>query len=200
MKTIVDCFSNEIVIQKSRFIGLIRPIKSSEDVKNILVSIRKEYPKATHYCYGYVVNGQCKSNDDGEPSSTAGKPILEVLLKNGLTGVLLVVVRYFGGIMLGAGGLTRAYVDSACQVIGVSKVFDIVNTCIYRVNVSYSLFDALKRYLGSHCISILSISYLEDVELVISSCSLDVEDVKQFMLDKVSIVYLKNDIVLLPSN
>lgn len=199
MKTIKRSFVNEIVIQKSRFIGLIRPINSCSEVKDILLAIRKEYPKATHYCYGYVVDGQCKSNDDGEPSSTAGKPILEVLLKNGLTGVLLVVVRYFGGIKLGAGGLTRAYVDSASQVIGVSDLFDIVETSIYRVRVSYSVFDVLKRYLSLNGIVVLSIDYLDEVELIVSSSNLDIDEIRQFMQDKIGIVYLKDDIVLVPS-
>ena len=117
MKTINQTFTNEIIIEKSKFIGIIKPLNNKDDVKNILNEIKKEYPKATHYCYGYIVNGLQKSNDDGEPSSTAGKPILETLLKNDLFNVILIVVRYFGGIKLGAGGLTRAYVDSASQTI-----------------------------------------------------------------------------------
>mgnify|MGYP004714765531 CR=1 FL=1 len=82
MKTINQTFTNEIIIEKSKFIGIIKPLNNKDDVKNILNEIKKEYPKATHYCYGYIVNGLQKSNDDGEPSSTAGKPILETLLKN----------------------------------------------------------------------------------------------------------------------
>ena len=88
MKTINQTFTNEIIIEKSKFIGIIKPLNNKDDVKNILNEIKKEYPKATHYCYGYIVNGLQKSNDDGEPSSTAGKPILETLLKNDLFNVI----------------------------------------------------------------------------------------------------------------
>ena len=146
MKTINQTFTNEIIIEKSKFIGIIKPLNNKDDVKNILNEIKKEYPKATHYCYGYIVNGLQKSNDDGEPSSTAGKPILETLLKNDLFNVILIVVRYFGGIKLGAGGLTRAYVDSASQTIKKSILLTKKEVEIYKINTSYELNDVLNRY------------------------------------------------------
>ena len=167
MKTINQTFTNEIIIEKSKFIGIIKPLNNKDDVKNILNEIKKEYPKATHYCYGYIVNGLQKSNDDGEPSSTAGKPILETLLKNDLFNVILIVVRYFGGIKLGAGGLTRAYVDSASQTIKKSILLTKKEVEIYKINTSYELNDVLNRYFIKKSIIVIDVQYLENIEYTI---------------------------------
>ena len=196
MKTIVKETNNEIVIQKSRFIGIITPLNNSEDVKDILNRIKKEYPKATHYCYGYICNGLQKSNDDGEPSSTAGKPILETLIKNNLTNVLLVVVRYFGGIKLGAGGLTRAYVDSATHVISVSEIYKMVTTNIYKVEISYNLYEIFKRYCQEYNVNIVDTNFLENVQLSISSENLDIDNLKQYMLNKIDIEFINKKLIL----
>lgn len=108
--------SCELIVNKSRFIGLKYDLNSLEDVKKIIESVRKEHKKARHVCYAYVYNREVvseKCSDDGEPKGTAGYPILNVIKKNGATNCLVIVVRYFGGILLGAGGLTRAY-TKAC--------------------------------------------------------------------------------------
>ncbi|HJD05471.1 MAG TPA: YigZ family protein [Candidatus Onthoplasma faecipullorum] len=108
--------SYELIVNKSRFIGLKYDLNSLEDVKKIIESVRKEHKKARHVCYAYVYNREVvseKCSDDGEPKGTAGYPILNVIKKNGATNCLVIVVRYFGGILLGAGGLTRAY-TKAC--------------------------------------------------------------------------------------
>jgi len=113
---------HEIVIQKSRFIGLTYQVSEEEEIFVCLEDARERYPNATHYCYGAVIglDGLIQRfSDDGEPGGTAGIPILQVLLQKGLKNVLLVVVRYFGGIKLGAGGLVRAY--SRCAAETVSK-------------------------------------------------------------------------------
>ncbi len=196
MKTINQTFTNEIIIEKSKFIGIIKPLNNKDDVKNILNEIKKEYPKATHYCYGYIVNGLQKSNDDGEPSSTAGKPILETLLKNDLFNVILIVVRYFGGIKLGAGGLTRAYVDSASQTIKKSILLTKKEVEIYKINTSYELNDVLNRYLIKKSIIVIDVQYLENIEYTISCEKLDIDDLKNYMQGKIEISFLRKENIL----
>lgn len=196
MKTINQTFTNEIIIEKSKFIGIIKPLNNKDDVKNILNEIKKEYPKATHYCYGYIVNGLQKSNDDGEPSSTAGKPILETLLKNDLFNVILIVVRYFGGIKLGAGGLTRAYVDSASQTIKKSILLTKKEVGIYKINTSYELNDVLNRYLIKKSIIVIDVQYLENIEYTISCEKLDIDDLKNYMQGKIEISFLRKENIL----
>lgn len=196
MKTINQTFTNEIIIEKSKFIGIIKPLNNKDDVKNILNEIKKEYPKATHYCYGYIVNGLQKYNDDGEPSSTAGKPILETLLKNGLFNVILIVVRYFGGIKLGAGGLTRAYVDSASQTIKKSILLTKKEVEIYKINTSYELNDVLNRYLIKKSIIVIDVQYLENIEYTISCEKLDIDDLKNYMQGKIEISFLRKENIL----
>ncbi|MBO4412541.1 MAG: YigZ family protein [Clostridia bacterium] len=115
----------ELEIKKSKFIGYLFEIGSLEEIKQIVDNLKKEHKKATHICYAYRLNSPFaeKAVDDGEPSGTAGKPILNVLQKQNIENSLLVVVRYFGGIKLGAGGLFRAYSKCASETIkfGIDK-------------------------------------------------------------------------------
>ena len=108
---------NEIIIKKSKFITKLYKINDVSEVNNIIEELQKEYKKATHICYAYIINGQEKAVDDKEPSGTAGRPILNVLQKRKLNEIMIVVIRYFGGIKLGAGGLVRAYTKSASEII-----------------------------------------------------------------------------------
>ena len=108
---------NEIIIKKSRFITKLYYIEDVNKVNDIINELKKEYKKCTHICSSYIIGPNAKAVDDGEPSGTAGKPILNVLQKKDMTNVLCVVIRYFGGIKLGAGGLVRAYTKSASEVI-----------------------------------------------------------------------------------
>ena len=113
MKTVIDNI-NEIIINKSRFICLMYNVSSISEVNLKLEEAKRKHPNANHYCYAYIIGGIEKMSDDGEPSGTAGVPILNVLQKEGLQNTLCIVVRYFGGIKLGAGGLVRAY-SKACK-------------------------------------------------------------------------------------
>lgn len=117
MFTISKNYSNELIIKNSKFITIILNIDDNSDIKNILNMIKKEYPKATHYCYAYILNELKKSSDDKEPSGTAGTPMLNVLEKENIVNVLVVVIRYFGGIKLGSGGLVRAYSKSVREIL-----------------------------------------------------------------------------------
>ncbi len=108
---------NEIIIKKSKFITKLYNIDNVDDAKKIIEDLKKEYKKADHIVYAYSINGQEKAYDDKEPSHTAGMPILNVIHMKKLNNILIVVIRYFGGIKLGAGGLTRAYSNSASEII-----------------------------------------------------------------------------------
>ena len=129
-RTVQAYGSSEIIIKKSRFIGHAKPVESEEEAIQFIEAIKKEHRSATHNCSAYVIGERDqiqKQSDDGEPSGTAGKPILEVIKHQGLKNTVVVVTRYFGGIMLGAGGLIRAYTDGAVAGIEAGKP-------IYKVN------------------------------------------------------------------
>ena len=110
------CFS-ELLIRKSRFLGRVEPARDRPHALSLLASIRRDHPAATHVCWALMAGGQSAAVDDGEPSGTAGRPMLEVLRHQQLEGVLASVVRYYGGVNLGAGGLVRAYSDAVAQAL-----------------------------------------------------------------------------------
>ena len=118
MKLIQKNYENTIIIQKSKFIAEAYRVNSVDEVEQILSSIRKKYYDASHHCYAYRIDQNLqKMSDDGEPAKTAGAPILDVILKKNIEKILIVVTRYFGGTLLGAGGLVRAYSGAASKVI-----------------------------------------------------------------------------------
>lgn len=197
MKQIKEKYINEIDIQKSKFIAVILPIYDKNSVKNEIDNLKKNYPKATHYCYGYIINGIQKSNDDGEPGSTAGKPILENLIINQLNNVLLVVIRYFGGIKLGAGGLTRAYVDSSSKVIQKATFYQETQVDIYQIKCSYNQINILKNYLFEIGAQILKTEYNEDVDFYISINKFNENELINFMQGKIKITFIESKIELI---
>lgn len=117
MKTIKENMTGEIIIKNSRFITFLYRINNDSEVAYLINLIKNQYKNANHYCFAYIINDVKKSSDDGEPGGTAGSPMLQVLEKNDLNFVLAVVVRYFGGIKLGAGGLVRAYTKSITNLL-----------------------------------------------------------------------------------
>lgn len=142
MKSIQTEITSEIIINKSRFITILTNINDIDKVKEKLEEIKKKYKDATHYCYAYIINNHEKCSDNGEPSGTAGMPILNVLKQNDLTNILCVVIRYFGGIKLGAGGLIRAYSTSASVALNKATITNIVNG--YNITIEFS-YDNLKQ-------------------------------------------------------
>ena len=136
MKTVNQQYSHEIEIKNSRFICYIIPLVSNE-VDSFLSLIRREHPKATHYCYGYRFQGVTHSTDDGEPGGTAGLPILNVIEKENLDQILVVVVRYFGGIKLGAGGLVRAYTKSVTETLKLATFYELIPGYVISLTFPY---------------------------------------------------------------
>ncbi|MBR3049190.1 MAG: YigZ family protein, partial [Bacilli bacterium] len=135
MKTILIDSTNELIIKNSKFITVLKQINDNTDVNSIIDNIKKEYPKATHYCYGYITENKKKSSDDGEPGGTAGTPILNVLEKEDIINILVIVIRYFGGIKLGAGGLVRAYSKSVKEALSNTKLIEL--TTGYKVEIIF---------------------------------------------------------------
>lgn len=134
MNTIKETIENTLIIKNSRFITIIYNINDINDVDKYLKLVRDKYKDATHYCYAYILPNNIKCSDDGEPGGTAGKPILDVLTKHNLNFILAIVVRYFGGIKLGAGGLIRAYskcISSCLNNTELTKLIPGKNIDIY---------------------------------------------------------------------
>ena len=138
MKTIKENITNEIVIKNSRFIALVYKL-ATDNVDEILEEVKTIYPKATHYCYGYIYNEYKKSSDDGEPTGTAGAPIINVLEKEQLNNILIIVVRYFGGIKLGAGGLIRAYTKATTEALKTANYSELEQG--YKIQIDFDYPD-----------------------------------------------------------
>jgi uncharacterized YigZ family protein len=138
---------SELVIKKSRFIGCVQAVPDRAAAQAVVAQLRVEHPAATHVCWAFLAGGQSAANDDGEPGGTAGRPMLEVLRRQDLEGVLATVVRYFGGVKLGAGGLVRAYTDAVAQaLLGAQKV-PLQKRVVLRCAVPYALEGSLRREL-----------------------------------------------------
>jgi uncharacterized YigZ family protein len=138
---------HELIIKKSRFIACVQPMADRAGAQKVVAQLRAEHPGAAHVCWALLAGGQSAAVDDGEPSGTAGRPMLDVLRHQDLEGVLATVVRYFGGVKLGAGGLVRAYTDSVAQALLKAEKTAIVRQRLLRCAVSYPLEGLVRREL-----------------------------------------------------
>ena len=138
MHSIKNSLENTIIIKKSKFITKLYKINNLDEINNILNETKKQYKDSTHICYAYIFNGQEKCSDDGEPNGTAGLPILNILKKNNLTNVLAIVIRYFGGIKLGAGGLVRAYSNSVNDTLKLTQIIELEEAYLVELEFNYS--------------------------------------------------------------
>jgi len=176
MKRIQGRYENTIVIQKSKFIAEAYRVNSVEEIEEILTSIRKKYYDATHHCYAYRLNDDAsiqKMSDDGEPAKTAGAPMLDVLVKQGITNILVVVTRYFGGTLLGAGGLVRAYSSATSEVLKLASFYEVENQMRFRLSLSYSSYQTLLKMMPY--IQIEKASFMSDVTLE-AHCKVELYD------------------------
>lgn len=162
MKSINKNVVNEIIINKSRFITKLIKINNEDEIKIKLDYIKKEYKDATHYCYAYITGNTKRFNDDGEPGGTAGMPILNVLENNNLTNILCVVIRYFGGIKLGAGGLVRAYTKAVTEALNNAKIINLTDG--FSINLE---FDYNKIKIIDNILRDIKINYKEYDENII---------------------------------
>ena len=149
-KTLLRAASDEFIVNKSRFIGHGRPCETEEEALAFLARMRAEYRDATHNCYAYIIGpnmGVMRYNDDGEPGGTAGMPIIEVMKARGVTNAAVVVTRYFGGVLLGAGGLVRAYTQGAVCALNACGVGVMHPTARYLMEIGYPLLGRMDFFL-----------------------------------------------------
>ncbi|MFA6755903.1 MAG: YigZ family protein [Bacilli bacterium] len=157
---------SEIEVEKSIFISYIFEMTSVEDFKNKLSEIKKDNIKARHFCYAYVFEDTKKYSDDGEPQGSAGKPILSVLDANSLSNTALIVVRYFGGTLLGSGRLLRTYSKSAANVVSESKLIPIVEEAEFSLDVDYDYYDIVKNYINRNHFCIINTNFNDRIRIV----------------------------------
>ena len=151
-KTLLQAAQDEYIVNKSRFIGLAAPCDTEDAALAFLRSVREKYKDATHHCYAYIIGqnaGVMRYSDDGEPGGTAGMPIIEVMKARGVVNCCVVVVRYFGGILLGAGGLVRAYSHSCAIALNAAQVVMMERSVRYLMDVPYTLWDKVRYLLKS---------------------------------------------------
>lgn len=167
MNTIKETTEKTLIIKNSRFIAIIYNINDINDIDKYLNLIKDKYKDATHYCYAYILPNNIKCSDDGEPSGTAGKPILDVLSKHNLNFVLAIVVRYFGGIKLGAGGLIRAY--SKC-----------ISSCLNNTELT-------KLIPGKNIDIYFTYKDINDIDLLLTNCHINNKDYQDIINYNVNI-------------
>lgn len=176
MKSIINEETFEITIKNSKFIGVIKHVESKDDIRNILKDLKDKYNNATHYCYAFTLINDKGFSDDGEPNKTAGVPILKVIESEDLVNVLVVVIRYFGGIKLGPGGLIRAYSNTCKEVINKSTLVELIKGIEASITFNYSKEKEINYLLKDSIIK--SKSYEE-------TCTYIIETTKE-VLDSIS--------------
>lgn len=177
MKYLKNLVTTEVTIKKSRFITVLEPIASDSDILPIIQRLKKEYPKATHYCYAYLIGDNAQfggSNDDGEPAGTAGVPMLEVLKQNNVTNILAVVIRYYGGIHLGAGGLIRAYSGGVADAIKEATFYTLIKATLFELHFNYDQIGDIEYLLQDE--EIVEKEYLKDVVYKVAITNLEAFD------------------------
>lgn len=187
----------EVVEKKSKFIANFFHVDTQEEAENILKLIRKEHYSARHNCYAYrvIVDNKVieKASDDGEPSGTAGGPMLNILQKNNLCNVIVIVTRYFGGILLGTGGLVRCYSNATINAVENAEKVECCNGYEISLDTTYAEMESFKYYCKKNNINIVNIEYNEDINIKIE---LDEETKHRFLEDfetkKINIKELKN--------
>lgn len=162
--TISAAVHADTLIKKSRFIACVQPVASRNEAQEVVAQLRAQHPGAAHVCWALLAGGESAAVDDGEPSGTAGRPMLDVLRHQDLEGVLATVVRYFGGVKLGAGGLVRAYTDGVAQALLQAEKIAIVKLRRLRCTVPYALEGMLRRELDSAGAQLHAVAHADLVE------------------------------------
>lgn len=168
-KSVKQCSEAEYTVNRSRFIGRCFPVNSEEAALCLLGDIRKKHWDATHNCFAYRIgeNAAARFSDDGEPGGTAGKPIMDVLTGRGLTNVLCVVTRYFGGILLGAGGLVRAYSKSAADAVTKAGMVSYLPGTILDIPMDYSRYGALEGFIRANA-EVRNVAFAQNVVVTVA--------------------------------
>lgn len=175
----------EYVVQKSRFIGYVCPVSSTDEANEFVKKIRALHPQARHNVYAYVVREPeySRYSDDGEPQGTAGMPVLDVLKKGGVTDAVIVVTRYFGGILLGTGGLVRAYSHTASLALQKAGIVRMSQCAECECRVDYSFYTSAQQLLTSNGAVVDDTVFENDVRLVFHISDKDFENLKSKIFD-----------------
>lgn len=185
--TIKNDFIFEEEFKKSRFICHLKRVTSEEEARDFITSIKKQHHKANHNVSAFTIGEHQeiqRSSDDGEPSGTAGVPMLEILKKRELTNLVAVVTRYFGGIKLGAGGLIRAYAGSVNHAIDAVGLVKIVEQTQLDLHMDYGLFDNVSRYLATAGLAIADSVFTDKVVISVFADTADIEHLKLDLIEK----------------
>lgn len=168
-KSVKQCSEAEYTVNRSRFIGRCFPVDSEEAALCLLGDIRKKHWDATHNCFAYRIgeNAAARFSDDGEPGGTAGKPIMDVLTGRELTNVLCVVTRYFGGILLGAGGLVRAYSKSAADAVTKAGMVSYLPGTVLDIPMDYSRYGALEGFIRANA-EVRNVAFAQNVVVTVA--------------------------------
>ncbi len=164
--TVMEGGTGEIVIKKSRFIATVTPVKTEEEAINIIEVLKKKYWDASHNCSAYIIgteNQVLRCSDDGEPSKTAGRPMLDILINNGLTNLVVVVTRYFGGTLLGTGGLVKAYQSAVLEGLNQSTIIKKELGNKVDITTDYNCIGKIQYYINQENITILTSEYTDIV-------------------------------------
>ena len=203
MKLINESYINTIIISKSEFITRLFRVNNVDEVNKYLAETRKKHYDASHNCYAYIIGDSAqieKSSDDGEPVKTAGAPMLDVLKKNNVTNILAITTRYFGGILLGAGGLVRAYSKSVSEALKLAKFYVVKEQIKFTMNTSYSGYNTLIKTINY--IKILNTFFNTDV-LIEGSIDKELfdklkEDLYKYKIDTITLTNVGNINVEVP--
>ncbi len=174
-KTVIRPGSSLVEVKRSKFIGIIQAVSSAEEAEALVKDEKKKYHDAKHHCSAYIIRGEngspdiVHSSDDGEPSGTAGAPILEVLTGAGLKDVCMVVTRYFGGTLLGTGGLVRAYTDAAKAAADDAVISGMELMQHFSVIFDYTFTGSIDHYIGSKGVSKLGAEYTDKVSYTLAT-------------------------------
>jgi len=202
-KTIRQAASDEIIINKSRFIGYVCPCETEEEALLFLKKIREKHRDATHNCYAYIIGvnaGIMRYSDDGEPGGTAGLPMMEVLKNRGVVNCCVVVTRYFGGVLLGAGGLVRAYTKGCAIALDAAQVSVMEKSVRVLFDVPYALWDKFSYALQSLPVQLEKADFQASVNAELMIREADEADVcsKLYSLTDGKAAYLKTDELFYP--
>jgi len=181
--TLADTYIRELEIRKSRFIAFAIPVEDREAAMQALQRLREAHPTATHVCWALLAGGQSGMSDDGEPSGTAGRPILEVLRHHDLDGVLGAVVRYYGGVKLGAGGLVRAYTDAIASALLDAERIERIRLARLAIEIGYPDEARVRRWIEQAGYELVDSAYGMTVRLVMRLPETAVDDARAALFD-----------------
>ena len=189
-QTIKSCVEAEITEKKSKFICHAYHVESVDEAEEILRNLRKEYHDARHNCFAYRVikDDVSRASDDGEPSGTAGMPMLNILNGNNLSNILVVVTRYFGGTLLGTGGLVRAYSDATIEALKNADIITKIYGKVIKIELEYKNLKSLEYHLKKEKINIVDIKYSEKIDLSIEVTKEEIKKINNMIDNKIILV------------